>query len=594
MASFLLECGLGHPGSRVAVPFLHRAANSTLKPEALECTAELAEYDLLIAAFAACGQTLMTAASQLEEAPPRLLEELGRAFPDEATLPTLASSFAACGARLQKSREHMAAALEMVGTARTQGTAAREAISARDAAWAPKLEGDKNAEILSKRFGAGLSIQEKRARLQAKANANEHYQSSDEKARSVLNEVLEQRWQVVAGILAELCHSYATIFEGSQQLFSDFSRLTQQLLEPGVAHEQIEQTSKMSTRSRSDGQAGMIADVSQDVAVADQGTLGVSSGVEAVCASTQETQLGGMELSAAARDACRSSAAAPSSSAPPQPAAPMPSMAPWAASTTSVSSPLPLPTPSARPIQDVQAPPGVPASSAAVAAVSSAQPSHPPAMSAPVVRRGGSDVADVEEGGASDAELSAPLPGGQAQTLDEPEAGTVAPAFSIAGILGSVFNTAANKTEVSSIAPAPPAPSSARHMTETNGMLATVLASEASVEESNDFSSMASSAPRQDVPRLHSDGMSDQCIVPSDTPGKCARFSAGDEVQVWSKGCGGWVDAVVDRVFEEAGVADGYEVPAGVVQVSFARGTKFIRREQAASQLRKHAASGGA
>lgn len=65
-------------------------------------------------------------------------------------------------------------------------------------------------------------------------------------------------------------------------------------------------------------------------------------------------------------------------------------------------------------------------------------------------------------------------------------------------------------------------------------------------------------------------------------------YSVGHRVQVWSEREHTWADGVVDRIFLENGVDEGYKVPAGVIKVSFARGTKYIRPENRAAELRRH------
>lgn len=124
-------------------------------------------------------------------------------------------------------------------------------------------------------------------------------------------------------------------------------------------------------------------------------------------------------------------------------------------------------------------------------------------------------------------------------------------------------------------------------------MLTSASAFVTQVDETNAVPSMFSEASAQDSAQPQQ--ASDQCIAADDVQNTSTGYFVGDKVQVWSKGKGGWVDAVVDQVFTEECMSDGYQVPAGVVQVSFGRDMKkFIRQEQADSQLRKFAAAGGA
>jgi len=75
--------------------------------------------------------------------------------------------------------------------------------------------------------------------------------------------------------------------------------------------------------------------------------------------------------------------------------------------------------------------------------------------------------------------------------------------------------------------------------------------------------------------------------VPDDTEGSTEGFTAGERVQVWSQTKNSWLDCVVDKVYSSACIAGGYQVPAGLVQVSFEHCVKYIRPEDISSQLRR-------
>jgi len=588
MPNIFSECGLGRPGGKPGIP-------DRARPEALGRIFELAKFDALLTALATCGRSLTEAATQLEAAPPKLLQELGVVFPDGELLPALASTFEACRARLQQSIRQTKTAQELVGAAQKRGADIRQVIAARDAAWAPKQEADKNAEVLSKRFGKSLPMKDRRAKLQAKHEADEQFRRCDEKARSALSTFLDQRWQVTAEILAEICCSHATLFAGSQHLSGDFSRLAQQLLCPGAMPER-----------ESLGSAG--------------GQSPRASGGEAVDPSTP----------AVASDAKPSSTDAPAlalpppvslTSCPPTTSAGAPEEVTKACSSKSSPALLmpstpaelaPAPAPAREPshetaeqhrrtsseefgsfMQDfelvqqqpdsaLQAPSSVPTFSGVVTNV--------PEGSAPVVRRrssGSSGSCEPPTGQTPNAEVSTSESRMQHEPQDasEPE-DSAPPAFSFGGLLGSIFGAAANQTEAS---PTPHRLPTA----ELDEVSASASASTAPLGETKTLRTVASLAAAQAAPRPKND-LSDRRVDSEDELNTATGLHAGDRVQVLSKKQGGWVDARVDKVFKEPGVADGYHVPAGVIQVSFSHGMKFIRPEQVASHLRRMAAAGGA
>jgi len=65
------------------------------------------------------------------------------------------------------------------------------------------------------------------------------------------------------------------------------------------------------------------------------------------------------------------------------------------------------------------------------------------------------------------------------------------------------------------------------------------------------------------------------------------RYAAGEHVEVWSESEGRWLSGVVDRIFDEAGEDNGYSVPAGILRITHAYGTKYVRQDQVQEKLRR-------
>eukprot|EP00927_Polykrikos_kofoidii_P001706 TRINITY_DN10665_c0_g1_i1.p1 TRINITY_DN10665_c0_g1~~TRINITY_DN10665_c0_g1_i1.p1 ORF type:complete len:788 (-),score=136.17 TRINITY_DN10665_c0_g1_i1:54-2417(-) len=82
----------------------------------------------------------------------------------------------------------------------------------------------------------------------------------------------------------------------------------------------------------------------------------------------------------------------------------------------------------------------------------------------------------------------------------------------------------------------------------------------------------------------YSDTTSPAKAVGSDPP-----WVHGDAVQVWSVSRDAWVDGVIEAYFPEAGVFEGFSVPAGAVKVSLGGGTsvKWIMPDVIEKQLRR-------
>lgn len=66
-----------------------------------------------------------------------------------------------------------------------------------------------------------------------------------------------------------------------------------------------------------------------------------------------------------------------------------------------------------------------------------------------------------------------------------------------------------------------------------------------------------------------------------------AAYSIGEHVQIWSNGQKQWLAGVVEAVFMEATMAEGFAVPPGTVKVVSAHGVKWVRCENILATLRK-------
>lgn len=64
-------------------------------------------------------------------------------------------------------------------------------------------------------------------------------------------------------------------------------------------------------------------------------------------------------------------------------------------------------------------------------------------------------------------------------------------------------------------------------------------------------------------------------------------FREGDEVEVWSMSQHAWVPGVVQAVFAQNSIADGYQVPAGTLKISIPRGYKWIPQDLIGSNVRR-------
>jgi len=215
------------------------------------------------------------------------------------------------------------------------------------------------------------------------------------------------------------------------------------------------------------------------------------------------------------------------------------------------------------------------------------------AESVPTIQYCDSSAAELAPGQTPDVELNiGPSEERQGHVgVSAPD--RIVSACSFAGVLEAVFGVVANRMESLAAPPVQLAQSSVGPGSESIEEMALAPAPASPSAGTKVAPSVSSSETVQREQPMQDDTADVHTASNADLR-TLTGFCAGDKVQVWSKGKAGWVDAIVDRVFEEASMASGYQVPAGVVQVSYGSSMKFVRPEQAGSQLRRRAAAGGA
>jgi len=163
-------------------------------------------------------------------APPVAVLDAVRSLGDEDLARDCTAAFGSCADRLRQSRSHAEQANKLVAAALERTRATRTALAARQAAWAPKLAADARAAALNRRFGRPLPPDERRARLQARHQANEEFRRLSENAVEALTGVLRDGPVLTAAIIAEISKCFAVAFEGG-----DFQSLAPRLIAAGDA-----------------------------------------------------------------------------------------------------------------------------------------------------------------------------------------------------------------------------------------------------------------------------------------------------------------------------------------------------------------------
>jgi len=187
---------------------------------------ELDDFDRLLTSIVECGSSLMEALEKLQTAPSPLLGCLSQSYSKDSAggelLERLSMQLNACIYRLTLGTPHLEEMMQRVEKVRQQVNSTKEVMRKREAAWSAKVQCDKDAEALKKKgTGQKFTMEERRARLKAKYDADEEYSRLSDEATKQCNEVLYHRWANTAAALTDLCHCYAGIFEAPPKLAGD-------------------------------------------------------------------------------------------------------------------------------------------------------------------------------------------------------------------------------------------------------------------------------------------------------------------------------------------------------------------------------------
>lgn len=192
--------------------------------------AELHTFDQSLRKVQEITQTTTTAATYLKEAPDGLRalvdQGLRTGSDDDAELATrVAVCLERCQSRFQEGSRYLQTAMDLSEALGARSTRIQEAVAARDAAWPQKVACDDRVDELRSRSGPPVALEEKKARLQAKASADEVFKNATETARSELQGALASRSSTTRSIMAAHCRFYAALLADTEELVKDLNTL---------------------------------------------------------------------------------------------------------------------------------------------------------------------------------------------------------------------------------------------------------------------------------------------------------------------------------------------------------------------------------
>lgn len=228
--STLFRGGSGQVGSAASIVKLPEDPLQDRRPE-------LEDFDALLRVADAFRETVAEATARVQVASAQLLEHVESCLGGVgdhhggALSSRCVAQIEGCATRLRCGQPHLDAVQQMIQAAREQSEGVHKALAARDAAWAPKVHCDERAEEVRQRFGPTFSLEEKKARLQAKHSADEAFRTASAEASQSFEGLLARKHALSGSILSAFCQAFAAVFGGSHDLAAELQQLASVLSE---------------------------------------------------------------------------------------------------------------------------------------------------------------------------------------------------------------------------------------------------------------------------------------------------------------------------------------------------------------------------
>lgn len=212
-----------------------RHQSSATPPEPLqELQSELSEFQTLLVTLDDCRQNILSAVTQLEAAPHRMLDaamlqQMGNGF-GHLKVAHLAKDLEASSIRLKAGMQHLRDLGHLIHQIQKRVAEADEAFARRDAAWDSKMHYDSKVAMLQ---SSVFTKEERLARNAQKQSVSARaFHASTEDAERVVATLLVQRSNLTAAALSKLCEGYVSVFEGSWKLAAGFRDLADNFRTP--------------------------------------------------------------------------------------------------------------------------------------------------------------------------------------------------------------------------------------------------------------------------------------------------------------------------------------------------------------------------
>jgi len=191
------------------------------------CLAELSDFDRLLHVAETCRQEVAEALAKFRAAVTPLLDSVRkfnfRQLGCDDAIAQLCVQLDRCTGHLQDSEACSHTMHQRIEQARSQSVQTHKTLQERKELWATKLRCEEEAAGIMRR-GSSLSMEQKSARLKAKHEAEEAFQSGTARALSALEDCLTDACPAVQLILTELVCVYSALPTPIEHLISDAGR----------------------------------------------------------------------------------------------------------------------------------------------------------------------------------------------------------------------------------------------------------------------------------------------------------------------------------------------------------------------------------
>mmetsp|Transcript_42897 Transcript_42897/g.93335 ORF Transcript_42897/g.93335 Transcript_42897/m.93335 type:complete len:389 (-) Transcript_42897:8-1174(-) len=223
-----------------------------------EQRSELLEMDSLISSLSVCAKTVATAVDMLAAAPIPLFDPLSRFYghgtPGSHAIERLCAQLNDFSSRSKDQESGLDLLQARLQTMSERNKAAHQSFGARDIAWSSQDHYVKKVEKLKEQIAkSGTShalVQKLNRNEQKKHDSQQEFAHHTGETGRQVSEALENRWQEIGEVVAQLCQYYISIFQACSGLSHELHAVHQELTKPSTAEALLRRGKEMALQAK--------------------------------------------------------------------------------------------------------------------------------------------------------------------------------------------------------------------------------------------------------------------------------------------------------------------------------------------------------